>query len=326
MADASRQVRDARGGFTLAELLVAVLVLGVLMGLLVVGIRYATSAARGSVDAANVAGLRMGVDRFRDEFGFLPPLVRDMDDQTAASNRRVVRVGQEYAMSVYDLARPADRDRLRARGIVPAQFDYRFSENTLAYYLLGVLERKIADGVEAPIDGVVGPGMLRPNTDGTFMVPAWMKTTAPPATTRQGQRWEAFVAAGKRGMSVEVASADPDDVRIVDRNGKAYRYYRWLRGRGTPPNPDLVQEPGDLNIPILLTLIPGLGPRLNDAEYAVVAAGPDGLFGNEHQLPVSHPDHLPLMEMARKLGLPSDAPEGRVVETAARDNRAEVGR
>lgn len=325
MPRVARQQGD-RGAFTLVELLVSVLVLGVLLGLLVVGIRYATSAARGSVDAANVASLKMGVDRFKDEFGFLPPLVRDMDDQAPASGRRVVRRGPEYAMSVYDTSSASDRDRLRARGITPGVLDYRFSENTLAYYILGVLERKVVDGVEAPIDGVPGPGMLRPNTDGTFMVPAWMKTAGPPSTTRQGQRWEAFVSAGKRGMGVEVSSTDPDDVRIVDRNGKAYRYYRWLRGRGTGPNPDLVQDPSDLNIPILLTLVPGLGARLNDAEYAILSAGPDGLFGNEHQLPATHPDHLPLTEMARRLGLPSDAPEGRVVETAARDNRAEVGR
>lgn len=315
-----------RGAFTLVEMLVAVLVLGILVGLLIVGIRYASATARGAVDTANLSSLKMGVDRFKQEFGFLPPLVRDMDELTPVNDRRVVRVGQENAVSVYDFSLAADRDKLRARGITGADLDPRFSENSLAYYVIGVLDRKVATGVEAPIDGVPGPGMLKPNADGTFMLPAWMKSAGTPTSTRQGQRWEAFVAAGKRGMNIEVSSTDPDDVRLVDRNGKAYRYYRWLRGRGTPPNPDLVQNATDLNIPLILSVVPGLGQRLNDAEYALVGAGPNGLFGNEHQLPLTHPDRLPLAEMASKLGLPADAPEGRVVEAAARDNPVEVGR
>jgi len=326
MVSRTHRRRAARRAFTLVELLVAILVLGILVGLLIVGIRYATSTARGAVDTANVSGLKMGVDRFKQEFGFLPPLVRDMDDQVPVTSRRVVRVGQENAVAVYDLALPADRDKLRARGITGAQLDRRFSESTIAFYLVGVLDRAVVAGVEAPIDGVPGPGLLKPNADGTFLLPAWMKTAGAPTSTRKGQRWEPLVAAGKRGMSIEVSSADPDDVRLVDRNGKAYRYYRWLRGRGTPPNPDLVADATDLNIPLILGVVPGLGMRLNDAEYAIVGAGPNGLFGNEHQLPIDHSDFLPLPEMAAKLGLAPDTPEGRVVEAAARDNPAEVGR
>lgn len=329
MAPRSGHITPARArGFTLVELLVGVLILGVLLALLIVGVRAAISTTRGVADRAAVATVRAGIDRFKQEFGFLPPLVRDRDTRVSEDQRRVLtQSAGERVINVYSTALAADRDALRARGLAPTDADPRFSEATLAYYIVGALDEPVVNGAQTPIDGVKGPGMLKPNADGTFDVPASLKTSGRPSNTRTGQRWDPLVAVGTRGVSVSFSSTDARDVRLVDRNNIALRYYRWLPGRGTGSNPDLVETDADLNIPALLTLTPGVsGPALQGASYAVVSAGPDQLFGDEHRFPANDPRRISLQDMARRLGLDAAASRETVESAAARDNAVEVGR
>jgi prepilin-type N-terminal cleavage/methylation domain-containing protein len=328
MTPTKRTTPARRRGFTLVELMVGVLILGVLLALLIVGVRAAISSTRGAVDKVAVASVRTGVDRFKQEFGFLPPLVRDRDVRVAAGERRVTGLpGGENAINVYSSGAAADRDALRARALGADEPDPRYSDSTLAFYLVGALDRAVNTSVSTPIDGIKGAGMLRPNADGTFDLPPSLKRSGPASNTRTGQRWEPFVVVGTRGMTLATSSTDPDDVRLVDRNNVAFRYYRWLPGRGTGSNPDLVENESDLNVPKLLTLTPGVaGPGLQGGSYAVVGAGPDQLFGDEWRLPTDDPRYQSVADMARRLGLDPSADRSLVEAAAARDNAVEVGR
>jgi len=77
-----RGVRTARGGFTIVELLFVILIIFLLMGLLIGGIKYVSSRARGASDLAAMKALGQSSNLFKQQFGFFPPLVRDGYDAT----------------------------------------------------------------------------------------------------------------------------------------------------------------------------------------------------------------------------------------------------
>jgi len=66
-----------RAAFTLIELLVAILVIFLLIGLLIVGMRHAIAFAKGTGDGAAVHALRQGASQFEQQFNFSVPLVKD---------------------------------------------------------------------------------------------------------------------------------------------------------------------------------------------------------------------------------------------------------
>lgn len=194
--------------------------------------------------------------------------------------------------------------------------DRRYSKYALAYYLTGVLDKDV-DGVRGPglarpiIDGsFLGVGYPVGSVRDKFE--PFMDVE------RRGARINADYVE-PREISEHDAAADPvaapdyASVRssfepyqqsalfaIVDSFGNAFRYYRWEQGRYE--NGRLVVENElDLNIPPVLIdpvlyetvrndpsrlqdLNDGLlsdNAQLRNARYAIVSAGPDGLFGTE---------------------------------------------
>lgn len=294
-----------RGAFTLIELLFVVAMIVMLIGLLLWGVNKAVLGARKASETNTVASLRMGVDQFKGQFGFIPPLVKD--------NRDGSDDGPLDANGIDPLIyRASDLDdayflRHNTGELVP---DERYSVYSLPYYLIGVLG-EASDGIE-------GPGFLEPRRDGTF-------TKRSTNTTRTGRVFEPFFDASAKG----ILSVDQEEGRIELRNdkGAAYRYYRWLkddREFGDPENPNDPKDPPDLtgelalayylNIPSLLG-DPKENAELRSANYAILSAGANGVFGDED------------VNMLRiKLGLPGGMSAMAVRRKASGDNVIGVGR
>ncbi len=189
--------------------------------------------------------------------------------------------------------------------------DKRYSKYSLAYYLTGVLDRDV--------DGVRGPGFARPMIDGGYLGVGYPVGSSRDRyeplidVDRRGvqiatdyvdlNEYPEHLLTGPP-MDREGAYATYEDyqrdalVSLVDAFGNAFRYYRWEQGRFV--NGRLVVEDAlDLNIPPVLIDpvvlaevmndpsrvdegdITGGDPRLRDARYAIVSAGPDGMFGIE---------------------------------------------
>lgn len=194
--------------------------------------------------------------------------------------------------------------------------DRRYSKYSLAYYLTGVLDKDV-DGVRGPglarpiIDGTfLGVG---------YPVGSVRDKYAPfMDVDRRGARMQTgYVDPREVPEHMPTSGGDVptyQDVRdmyedyqqpalfaIVDGFGNAYRYYRWEQGRFE--NGQLVVEDElDLNVPPVLIdpveyervqndpLNLGLSqnnyfgddPKLRNARFAIVSAGPDGFFGTEN--------------------------------------------
>lgn len=306
--------RPSRRGFTLLEMLFGLGVIFLLMGLLIAGISLAGRGAKGAVDLATVNSLKMGVDQFTQQMGFAPPLVNDGYDD---NGQPLVNTGGRDQPRVYQPVVSADADFLRTINVTQA--DYRFSYYSLPYYVLGVLE--------APIDGVAGPGFAEPNRDGTFKVKGTGSNTKP-----AGRRFEPFFDVSRNADAVVAVNAQEGRYELRDRAGVPIRYYRWLPDAGPmPSNIDDYLGTGDptearglrayLNTPFMVG-DPATDPKLRDATWAIVAAGADGLFGNEHEM-TSTPYYIPASEMMERLGV-SDPDE--IFSAASADNIVVVGK
>src|SRR5262245_17090510 len=97
-------------GFTLMEVLVAILIIFLLMGLLIVGVHHVRKAAKGGRDRVQATSLKNAVSMFTTEFKFLPPLVKDFDPQGPLRT-----TGGITAPRVYSFSDPAGQDPLALR-------------------------------------------------------------------------------------------------------------------------------------------------------------------------------------------------------------------
>ncbi len=255
---------------------------------------------------------------------------------------------QRWLVSVWDAGARDDLEFLRQRDSAGAPLasgldqdawsDPRYSKFALAYYLSGALPEYV--------DGIEGGGMLAPLASGGFR-------GVGAVVGRGRDRYDAYIDGGSPSLTItdsyiESSEADEHDgmnpdpadaenrfrLAITDRSGKAYRYYRWENGNpANLPGDELVMTTGDLNIPAALTDpelraewlnnpattadLTGGNPELRGARYAIVGAGPNGVFGTE-----------PLEVIATALG--TDVPttdEGRagLRREAWQDNVVEVG-
>lgn len=292
LANSRAQARDRRA-FTIIELLIGVVIIGVLAGLLIVSVRAAVRATKGSADTQSLSTVRLAIDKFKQDFGFLPPLVHDNGETHHQAVDPIYTSGRPV---IVDVSEDEDAEFLRTTPVAPAP-DTRYSVRSLAYYLVGVLDAKS--------DGVDGPGFRPPTSEGNFRLSD--RTVNQP-----------MLDLGKSSLSIyaEGDAKTTGRYELRDRKNNAIRYYRWLSGREEPVGSKkyVVEKPEDLNVPAILGDI-ALAPRLRDAQYAVVAAGEDGLFGDE-----------PLAQLLQKLGLASNTTEAVAREKARADNVVEVGK
>ncbi|MEQ9095143.1 MAG: hypothetical protein RIE32_02650 [Phycisphaerales bacterium] len=255
MAAQLRTSRTAsRSGFTIVELGVSILVIAILIGLLLVGLNQLSRSAQSGAERANVIAMRIAIESFKNDFGFAPPLVKDgltYPGGTPMTSPLVSMSGSNF-VDVYRTDVASDVQFLQ--GNVSGMEDMRFSVYSLPYYLIGVLE--------ADYDGKDGVGFREPARDGTFRK-AGGRLTDP-----------LFDAAGDADRLVEV-DAQEGRFELRDRNGIAYRYYRWL-----PIESSAATDVTDLRRVPSLVGDPEENIELRDAEYAIVAAGPNRVFGD----------------------------------------------
>ena len=385
--------RAARGlaGFTLVEILVVIAIIAIIASLVLVAVNAAGAGGRQKADRVTVQGLALAAKQFRQQFGFPPPLVQDGLQSVSAGAMTVepVRIppnppaapssGEPIVVpTANDLIRLAavynpsiQQNRRFLEGLpqgntVPSlaeiiaryevgtqawrEANQRYSKYSLAYYLAG--------SMPSVLDGVDGPGMVRPLADGTFegVIAASADPMVTGGRSSSRDRYEPFFDADRGSAKLVREYFDLDEYRenagdaeltvddpslqtdwrhaaIVDSNGKAFRYYRWeplSDGYGIATTATC-----QLNIPYILlddeavrrlvdagpggaaTIdVTGGDASLRGASWAIVGAGPDGLFGTE-------PFETLRTELPR--------PETGTTETdyralAKSDNAVEVGR
>ncbi len=290
--------RARRAAFTIVEVLFSILIIGILLALLIGGVSLTTRVARSTADRQAVSTIRTAIAQFEKEAGFIPPLVRDRaqtpawTEPGAADTRRV---------AVYAVQVPAQAQALRVPTQAPTTasplVDNRFSDSSLAFYLVGALEQPLRGASGIPVDGVPGPGFYRPRLDGTFEIPADVRNTAPGGSQRVGTIIRPLVEVGRTSPKLATSNADVNAVQLVDNNNVAFRYYRWLPGREVPANSGnfIVENLADLNIPVMVARDPAAFPQLKDrperditknaqlrdATFAIVSAGANKVFGDE---------------------------------------------
>lgn len=344
-------------GFTLLEMLISILLIGIVMALVIGGALAVTKAARNAADRAVVGNIKTGLVQFEQEFGFVPPLVKE---RALPASQPVLPAAPPAAPGMsrivtYNLSLGADQTALRTPTQGPTAtnplLDNRYSELSLAYYLAGGLDVKLNNGATAPpIDGFAGPGLYAPTRDGSFEIPADVKRGAAlpsgDMSNRAGKSFKPFVNLGN-SLKLITDATDGRFVRLQDRTGTPIRYYRWLNGNEYPAGSGNyeVRELIDLKIPPMVardyTLtqfrfmkrVPGRdiaeGAALKGATWAIVSAGPNGVFGDED---TSVPAVFSIDDLAAKLGIAGATgatdPAARELEIRAiaeEDNIVEVG-
>lgn len=301
-----------RRGFTLMEMMLVLLVIFALIGLLVGGIKMARGTAKSTADRADANSLKQAVSQFDQQMGFKPPLVADFGKPPGGGIPLLSGAGGLQPL-VYSVSNPQDLTFLRTSPPA-AVADMRFSVYTLPYYVIGAIDTpRTGANPPVPIDGMNGPGFRTVRRDGTF-------ETA-------GKVFAPFFDVGKRPTAIYAMDQANGRVVLRDRNGIAYRYYHWEQGNSGTGK---ITGINDLNVPIILGN-PQDNPELRAGTYAILGAGPDGVFGNEDQIAIICPNHPQAMkpdQMAQKLGMSGNTSDpvfmAKVRAKAMSDNIVEV--
>ena len=322
-------------GFTIIEILFAILIIGVIMGLLIISVQSARESTRKAVAANALREIGKAIERFQDEFKFMVPLVAEQRDLTADTtggwNAIVPLANPKNTIRVIDRGDLAGLNFLRGDGAVTAPtaalpfgensngpnannasagFDKRFSTLSLGYYLAGGLDSVYGAGITGvPIDGVKGPGFYTPLSDGSFEVPESVRRATATDRKQVGSQFQSFVSVnGAFRLFVDSSASGGRRVELRDGKNAPVRYYLWINEfrepSGTYRAPARIQEmsvpllvgryyivpagggpaessiPGEVNVPgdRDLEKNPGLRGRFM---WALVAAGPNGVFGDE---------------------------------------------
>jgi prepilin-type N-terminal cleavage/methylation domain-containing protein len=339
--------------FTLIEIMISLLILGILLALIIGGAKLAIRTAKGTVDHQAVHSINMGASQFKQLFGFYIPLIRDEDQNSPNPRRTIVQISGINRVNVHRATDglPGVPYLTFMQGPGPGVtltnplVDDRYSECSIPVYLAGQLSLRLdpAQPNGIPIDGIEGAGFCKPVIDGTFAIPSDIlhPGTGPNTTKRTGTTYEPLISLGSSAPKLLVdpdhmpgdPGFNPEKVQVVDRNNVPIRYYRWEHGSQTPPP---AGSPPFLNVPLMvgrwpsgLEAVPALAgftiptdrdlsknANIRGAVYAIVAAGPDGVFGDEPSL-----DYI-----CQKLGITLDTTaEVKIRMQAEQDNIVEVG-
>jgi prepilin-type N-terminal cleavage/methylation domain-containing protein len=327
-------------GFTLVEAVITLTIVSVLVALIFVAIGAAVRTVRSSVERQVLRSVKVAVDQFKDQYGFLPPLIdsrpivpdttlaEGVEAPTPSEPGRLVLTSEQFRSSrTIEELPPAVLHEQYLRYEIEAN-EPRWSNRTLTAYLFGGLGERVNGSREA--------GSAPPRADGTFDLTG--RRAGP--LLDPGPFLRRVVGARFSTVTGELVAEDPGV--LTDRWGNAVRFYRWLPTLHVDDARELVPDnvypypaapvntasangamPNDrrragevrsYNVP------PGVGdpleePELRGAGYAVVSAGPDGLFGDED-----------LAVLRERLGMiDASATERDVRARARQDNIREVG-
>lgn len=291
------RTRPAPRGFTLIELLVVVAIIVALLALgLAAGTTALTAAKRSSTERL-LQSIQQGIEQFRADHGYLPPLLNP--DALGSELGVLVSEAQPSAFS------GTSQDPLK-------QVNY-WSGVSLSAYLLGVgdingdekLEYNAASNEVNLDDGFNGPGLRSPGPDKSWggalkrpqAVP--VNPTEPPIPPQEGRVFGPYinfanVSKALHQVKEEEEPADrlhrmKDTYQMLDRWGGVIRYYRHLP-TGPRKTPTLDNMPAELLSPeaaqeyvgSTVDVLPTIDMSLVDqrTEYVLLSPGPDGLYGD----------------------------------------------
>lgn len=383
-------------GFTLIELLVSIAIIAILITLVTIGVGHALRTSKGAADRQTVVSLNQGVQAFKQEFGFLPPLA--LHDEAAGiqpvarwsaqqnpnryqdngTNYFINASGSDLSWNYGDPSSPYWSDNylnkvgsMQGNNYVPGYLegfgkgsstpnlssnfrsadsasvaaDRRFSEYSLAFYLVGALPGFVGTAPnKVLVDGVDGPGMFAPNPNGTFDASITQRSRAGSRQlAQQGKSYPPLVDTSRGSPRLfadsEMVAGDFDFVtryKLMSPFGKPYRYYRWQpqdsrdrHGNGAAAYQTLDADGKSVAEDDFDRLrVPGVvgNPRenseLRSAEYAIVSCGPDSFFG-DMKLEADSDDDFAAMQALLKV---QGSNTRKTREAARKDNIVEVGR
>jgi prepilin-type N-terminal cleavage/methylation domain-containing protein len=271
-----------RTGFTLVELLVAIAIIALLLGILIVGLFGAQSFAKRAAGTAQLQAIAQGLDAFNTDLGFYPPLISHLNSSTGA-----IETPETLAAQVAKAGRNG--------AIATAYREARYmSEWTIAAFLIGegdlngdldADETKLADD-----DGKLGNGIRTPGESRAWKAPDGDHR---PVTT--GRDYGPYLDAGfatrfLRRVPVSYNNSAKRIVRddasrrfmyqLVDAFDVPVRYYRGWRTRDNNDAPTILRLPVELRSAdgVEDQLETGFGraePERNllTAPYALLSAG-----------------------------------------------------
>ncbi len=254
--------------FTLVEVVLVTVIITVLAALIIVAVGRAIRSSRASADQFFMRSMSVGVERFRSDFNFLPPLVDDAFNGVGGAplinvngGRRPKLLSQAPGGAEFPVESPPTNSAApttlngfygNATSTTP-----RLSSLSLSYYLLGTLPRTV--------DGVDGPGFTRPKADGGF---ALSGQSFPPL----------FDFANSTDRLVSDGTGVQERTRLVDRYGFPILYMRWepffFQVAATDPNAGLV---ANFCVPAFVGDARE-NSKLRRGGFALVSGGPDGLL------------------------------------------------
>jgi prepilin-type N-terminal cleavage/methylation domain-containing protein len=251
----TRESAATRAGFTLIELLVVLAVILIIVGLLLAGLARSVGNARASVGERAVGALVAGVDQFKAEFGFLPPLVHDGELMASGGyipdlpfSQTLVSAGSQPDWPIVEF-RPAGGTRPINQLAVWSEGGNRILPTDFSFFNNFIRRRSGSgsDSVRPPsgatwdaatawedrryskftlpyyltgigsrkVDGVEGPGMSRPLLSGLFEGVIFQ--TMPQGVGATRDRYEPVIDASRQSLRLITGYQHRDD--YAEHNG-----------------------------------------------------------------------------------------------------------
>jgi type II secretory pathway pseudopilin PulG len=269
--------RDGRG-FTIVEATIVIAIIALLASIVLYAVGLVRKKGDIVAEVAMVEALQKSVEKFKQDFNFLPPLVVDTGAGPTGLVGPIANPGNQIV--IWDVSNLSDPNTT-LNGTTPV-LNNRYSVYSLPYYLVGALD--------VSYDGGAGLTFTAPGRDGQF--------------TKRGRTYDAFLDLTQQKTRLGATrlfiknNTDPiPSMRIIckiwdrwsggadDSTSYPIRYYRWLPQYFPAGDPKAGQVQY-WNIPIEIggnpnNMLPPLNADLKSAEYAIVSPGPDHWFGDE---------------------------------------------